>query len=48
MHVLTYWIANQFRYPEVAAMARDILSIPVSTIASESAFNVGGRVFDQY
>ena len=29
-------------------MAHDILFIPVSTMASESAFSVGGRVFDLY
>jgi hypothetical protein len=29
-------------------MARDILNIHVSTIASESTFSVGGRVIDQY
>ena len=29
-------------------MARDILSIPVSTIVSKSAFNVGSKVLDQY
>lgn len=29
-------------------MARDVLSIPISTVSSESAFIVGGKVVDQY
>ncbi|XP_061373411.1 zinc finger BED domain-containing protein RICESLEEPER 2-like [Gastrolobium bilobum] len=48
LNVLKYWEANQFRYPEIAAMARDIFAIPISSVASESAFSVGGRVLDQY
>ncbi|KAL4566104.1 hypothetical protein LXL04_030214 [Taraxacum kok-saghyz] len=48
LDVLSFWKAHQYRYPELALMARDILSIPVSTVASESAFSNGGRVLDQY
>jgi len=46
--ILSYWKVNEFRYLVIAAMAHDILSIPISTVASESIFSVGGRVIDQY
>lgn len=36
--VLQWWKDNQKRYPVVSMMARDVLAIPVSTVASESAF----------
>lgn len=29
-------------------MARDLLAIPVSSVASEAAFSVGGRVINKY
>ncbi|KAK4593439.1 hypothetical protein RGQ29_017518 [Quercus rubra] len=48
LDILAFWKGNEFRYPELAAMARDILSIPISTVASESTFSVGGRVIDQF
>ncbi|KAJ4971247.1 hypothetical protein NE237_004346 [Protea cynaroides] len=46
--VLAYWRQNGSKYPDVVRVAKDVLSIPVSTVASESAFSVGGRVIDKY
>lgn len=48
LNVLEYWKALQGRYPIVSQMARDILAIPISTVASESVFSIGGRVLDVY
>ncbi|KAK2641308.1 hypothetical protein Ddye_023071 [Dipteronia dyeriana] len=48
LDVLDFWKVNMIRYPDLSVMARDILSIPVSTVASESAFSVGGRVLDRF
>ena len=48
LDILAFWKGNEFWYPEVAAMAHDVLSIPVSTVALESTFSVGGRVIDQF
>lgn len=46
--ILQYWKTNEYRFPNLSLMVRDILSIPISTVASESAFSVGGRILDQY
>ncbi|XP_022761456.1 zinc finger BED domain-containing protein RICESLEEPER 2-like isoform X2 [Durio zibethinus] len=42
--VLEYWTLCSLRYPELSRMARDVLTIPVSTIASDSAFDIGPQV----
>lgn len=41
--ILSWWKNNKGKYPILAEVARDFLAIPVSTVASESAFSTGGR-----
>ncbi|OMO52619.1 putative Zinc finger, BED-type [Corchorus olitorius] len=42
--VLEYWTLCSLRYPELSRMARDVLTIPVSTVSSNSSFDVGPQV----
>jgi hypothetical protein len=44
--ILSWWKVKQVEFPVLARLARDVLSIQVSTVASESAFSAGGRVID--
>lgn len=46
--ILEWWKKYESRFPVMAALARDILAIPASTVASESAFSTGGRVLDVF
>ncbi|KAM0898974.1 hypothetical protein ACQ4PT_021594 [Festuca glaucescens] len=46
--ILAWWKTNSSRFPVLARLARDVLAIPISTVASESAFSTGGRVLDDF
>lgn len=46
--ILDWWKTNGSKYPIVSKMARDILAIPITTVASESAFSASGRILDPY
>jgi hypothetical protein len=48
LDVLEYWKTNEGKYPELSRMARDVLSIPITTTASESTFNIGGHILDKH
>ncbi|KAL1372262.1 zinc finger BED domain-containing protein DAYSLEEPER [Arachis hypogaea] len=46
--VLGWWKLNKLKYPTLSKMARDILSVPVSSVPAESVFDTKGKEMDQY
>ncbi|BBH07577.1 hypothetical protein Prudu_019554 [Prunus dulcis] len=46
--ILNWWRVNASKYPVLAVIARDVLAIPVSTVASESTFSTGGRTINSF
>ncbi|KAL4290103.1 hypothetical protein GQ457_14G015540 [Hibiscus cannabinus] len=46
--ILSWWSMQTMNYPILMRIARDILTIPGCTVASESAFSTGGRVLDSF
>jgi hypothetical protein len=46
--ILAWWKNKREQYPILSQIARDVMAIQVSTVASESAFSAAGRVVDPY
>ena len=46
--ILMWWKTNSSRYRVLSQIAHDVLAIPVSTVASESAFSTKERVLDSF
>jgi hypothetical protein len=46
--ILGRWKLEGARYPTLRLITRDILAIPITTVASESAFSTSGRVLSEH
>ncbi|KAL2512863.1 Dimer Tnp hAT domain-containing protein [Abeliophyllum distichum] len=46
--ILQWWRQNERQYPILSNMACDLLTPPVSTVASESALSTCGRVLSDF
>ena len=46
--ILGWWKANSNRYQVLSKLARDVLVVPVSTVASKSSFSIEGRILDPF
>ncbi|CAA0819781.1 Unknown protein [Striga hermonthica] len=46
--ILNWWKLNGVKYPNLQALAKDVLAIQVSTVASEASFSTGKRVIDPH
>ncbi|CAA0823067.1 Unknown protein [Striga hermonthica] len=47
-NILSWWKLMGGKYPNLQALARDVLAIQVSTVASESSFSTRKRVIDPH
>ena len=48
LDILGWWKINASKYKILSKVAQHVLAIPISIVASESAFSTGGRILDQF
>ena len=46
--LLSWWKVNSHRFPVVSRMAKKFLTVPATSVSSESTFSTGGRTLDDY
>jgi hypothetical protein len=48
LDIIQWWQVAGLKYPTLRKIARDVLAIPVTTVASESAFSTSGRIISPH
>ena len=48
LDVLEFWKTNQEKCGELSDLARDLLSVPLTIVASELTFSIGGRILSKW
>ncbi|KAL0536304.1 hypothetical protein IC582_025248 [Cucumis melo] len=46
--IMYWWKMNGYKYPILSTIVHDVLAVPISMVASESAFSTGGRILDSF
>ena len=44
---MQWWHEHKTNYPVLSLLARDLLTVPVSTVFSEAAFSLTGRIIEE-
>jgi hypothetical protein len=47
-NILNWWKVNSTKFLTLAKIVRDVLAIPITTVASESTFSIIGRLLDPF
>ena len=45
--ILVWWKKKSITFPIIFAIAKDLLTIPISLVACEQVFNISGNVLDE-
>jgi hypothetical protein len=48
LDIIQWWQVAGLKYPTLRKIARDVLAIPVTTVASEAAFSTSGRIISPH
>jgi hypothetical protein len=46
--ILNWWKVNSSKYPILSKLAKDVLAVPMPTVALELAFSTGGQVISSF